>query len=216
MLSKLRFLCFATLIIIQNGYSTNLDSLKSEVHSDKADTLKVLDFKALWRAYINEDLDSALYYAHEGAQLAKNINYPRGIADLTVYEAFVHAQKGNSDIAFSILKSELANIQTNYDFKSGEIFILQWIANLYRDLNQVDSTSQYLTELIEKSNKVHFKSQIGSHLSAAQFYQQQKYYNVALYHYQIVDSICRVNEVNNNSCTACKPIQVSSSQRLMI
>ncbi len=179
------------------------DSLLQVLSNQRADSFKVQTYKQLWRATISANLDTALVYADQGLELAQRISYPRGIADHSVYKAYVQDKKGESPEAIATLKAALYQLENAFDFYNGEVFVIEWLANIYRDSNEVDSARVYYTKLAERAIGNNVNHQIAAHQGLGSFYQAENLYKPALYHFQIADSICRVRAVDNNICTSC-------------
>ncbi len=194
-------ICINTLSV--TAQSSRIDSLIIELGLSKNDTTRAIICKNLWHSYINTDLDSAMHYAHLGLKLSEASNYPRGISDHTVYIAFIESRKGNHKRALNRLKKSLYKVKNEYDFVSGELFMSNWIANIYRESGQLDSAAHYLNLMLQESRGRHFLNAIEVNASLGQLYQQQHFYRSALLHYQRADSICQMNDVDNNSCTLC-------------
>ncbi len=75
----LTFIC-VMILSISSAQQTSIDSLKQELATAREDSVKVLLFKELSSAYAFSKPDSAFYYASEGLQLARKINYANGEA----------------------------------------------------------------------------------------------------------------------------------------
>ena len=199
------FFCLAIMVAVQSSVAQDIQYYKDQLASpDITDSMKIDAYKKLWRHYINSELDSANYYADEGLMLAERMQFPRGIADLSVYVAFGLMNKGFTDEALGLLKDKLTYLQTHHHFINGELYIIEWIANIHKENNQLDSATQYYQTMLDRSPGTHYHNLIGVHSGLGQLYQQQQYFKSAMYHFQLADSICQVHEVDNNVCTGCR------------
>ncbi|WP_303318134.1 tetratricopeptide repeat-containing sensor histidine kinase [Flavivirga abyssicola] len=84
------------LLSISIGYSqTNeVDSLALELAYQNQDTLKVeTSIKLIKSLYDINDYDRALKYIIESEKLSNNLNYSKGIAEITYYKALIYAAK---------------------------------------------------------------------------------------------------------------------------
>ena len=196
-------LIIAALPVFVSGQSSLIDSLKSELQQNKKDTLKIKDYAALWRNYMSLDLDSAYHYAITGLEVSEKIQAPNGIADFTVYAAFVKSQNGEKDEALSMMTEKLKLLEEEYDYLQGELFLIQWIAETYREHNQTDSALFYFEKMYANTKGVRPEFEVGANVGMAQVYQQERYYRLALQYYQVADSLCQVNNINTNTCTTC-------------
>ena len=197
-----------SLSILLLGYpiwSQNIQTYIDQIQAQTTlDSIKIDAYKQLWRHYINADLDSANHYAAEGLKFAEHIEYPRGIADLSVYFAFGIMNKGNLDAALRILKEKLNYLQSEHTFLNGELYLTEWIGNFFRENNQLDSATHYYQIMLERAQGTHYHNLIGVHSGLGQLYQQQQFYESAIYHFQMADSICKTHQVDNNVCTGCR------------
>ncbi|MDO5977979.1 tetratricopeptide repeat-containing sensor histidine kinase [Flavivirga spongiicola] len=88
-----------TLIIFLStliGYSqtNDVDSLAIELAFQSQDTLKIqTSLKLIKSLYDINDYDKALKYIIESEKLSNNINYNKGIAEITYYKALIYAKK---------------------------------------------------------------------------------------------------------------------------
>ncbi|TGV02089.1 tetratricopeptide repeat-containing sensor histidine kinase [Flavivirga rizhaonensis] len=84
------------LLSISIGYSqTNeVDSLALELAYQNQDTLKIdTSIKLIKSLYDINDYDRALKYIIESEKLSNNLNYRKGIAEITYYKALIYAAK---------------------------------------------------------------------------------------------------------------------------
>lgn len=73
-----------------------IDSLSLQLAYESQDTLKVkTSLKLIKSLYNLNDLDRALKYIIESEKLSTNLNYTRGIAEITYYKALIYAEKGD-------------------------------------------------------------------------------------------------------------------------
>ncbi|MDD7886469.1 tetratricopeptide repeat-containing sensor histidine kinase [Flavivirga sp. 57AJ16] len=90
-----------TLIIFLStsiGYSQthDVDSLAIELAFQSEDTLKIqTSLKLIKSLYDIKDYDKALKYIIESEKLSNNINYNKGIAEVTYYKSLIYAKKGD-------------------------------------------------------------------------------------------------------------------------
>ncbi|MFY0713927.1 tetratricopeptide repeat-containing sensor histidine kinase [Seonamhaeicola sp. NFXS20] len=74
--------------------TNDIDSLSIELAYQTQDSLKVdTSLKLIKALYKNEDYDRALKYIVQSEKLSSNINYNKGIAEITFYKALIYAKK---------------------------------------------------------------------------------------------------------------------------
>ena len=90
-----------TLIIVLSvffGFSQTkeLDSLSIQLAFETQDSLKVkTSLKLIKSLYELKDYDRAMKYIVESEKLSSNIDYTKGIAEITFYKALIYAEKGD-------------------------------------------------------------------------------------------------------------------------
>ncbi len=117
------FIVFLSMLI---GYSqtNDVDSLALELAYQNQDTLKIeTSIKLIKSLYDINDYDRALKYIIESEKLSNNLNYNKGIAEITYYKSLIYAVKGDyinsvsgyekSKTLFSQLKDTLGIAKVN-------------------------------------------------------------------------------------------------------
>ena len=90
------------------------DSLTIQLAFQKSDTSKVeTSIQLIKSLYNSKEFNKALKFISESEKLANNLNYSKGIAEITYYKALIYAQK-----------NDYINAIDNYT-KSKELFLLQ-------------------------------------------------------------------------------------------
>src|SRR5689334_60320 len=98
--------------------NTETDSLKRALDTSRINTSRVHILESLSYAYLSAYPDSALQYANTGLQVAKEIDYPRGIAMCTNALSNIYCQTGDYPRALELYlqalqMKERAKDQTN-------------------------------------------------------------------------------------------------------
>ncbi|GAA3616201.1 tetratricopeptide repeat-containing sensor histidine kinase [Flavivirga amylovorans] len=83
-------------ISISHSQTNEVDSLALELAYQTKDTLKIdTSIKLIKSLYDINDYDRALKYIIESEKLSNNVNYRKGIAEITYYKALIYAAKGD-------------------------------------------------------------------------------------------------------------------------
>ena len=174
---------------ISIGFSqTNeIDSLALELAFQEQDSLKVeTSLKLIKALYDTNDYERALEYILKSEKLSNNLNYKKGIAEITYYKSLIYAQKDDyinavsgynkSKALFEILKDTLSVAKVNNsiglieikrgNYEKGLQFSLAAIKelekrNLVKDLNLAYSNlakAYYSINLQEKAIDFYLKA----------------------------------------------------------
>ncbi len=111
-----KLITIITFLSVFTGFSQTMeqDSLTIQLAFQKADTSKVKTSLRLVKVLYNQgDYNKALQYIGQSEKLSTDLNYERGIAEITYYKALIYAKK-----------NDYINAIANYA-KSKELFLAQ-------------------------------------------------------------------------------------------
>ena len=177
-----------------------IDSIKNVISTTDNDSLKCDGYIKLFHQFIQFDPDSAQALAQTGLQLATTINYSKGIADLTVFDAFVDYYKSDFELSRKKMFEGLAIMQEKFQNLSGENNLRLWIANSYREEGKFDSAKLYLQQIIDHPAGKNPLEKASAYQSLANVYQLADDPEGAIFYYQKADSICEASPKTNNHC----------------
>jgi two-component system sensor histidine kinase/response regulator len=157
--------------------TNEIDSLSIELAFQNSDSLKVeTSLKLIEKLYNINDYDRALKYIIESEKLSSNLNYTKGIAEITYYKALIYAQKEDyinaingydkSKILFQNLKDTLSVAKVNNSIGLIEIKRGNYSKGL-----------QFSLAAIEELEKRHLKKELNTAYSNL----AKAYYNIKAY-----------------------------------
>lgn len=174
------------------------DSLKNIIASAAGDSVKIEAYNDLFPIWINKDLDSSRYYTAKGYDLAKKAGISKGIADLSVYTAYVDIRRRHFERAHQILDQAYSLLKKDGDYKPGEFHVLNWKAVAYREEGKTDSAKYTLKEIIEASASEFPQNTISAWFTLGDIASLERNFYEAINYFQQVDSLCvRFNKTEN-------------------
>jgi two-component system NtrC family sensor kinase len=116
----------------------NKDSLKHELGSAKIDTVKVMLFSELSKAYVFYKPDSAFYYAEEGLEMAREINHQNGEATNMFWLAVYFRLTGSPATAMQLATKALSIFEARHNTKEAILCnqMIAWTAMDNQDYNR--------------------------------------------------------------------------------
>ncbi len=164
--------CFATHYI---------DSLISIVNSyGKSDTTEVKLFIRIASCYRNRDLDSTVYYANKGLQLAEQLNFDKGKANCKHDLGLVYLRRNKDDSALEYYREAL-RIYEKINDKTSECQVLRAIGDIYCRQSKTDSAIKYNNKSAEISKETNNYMSLGlSYIDIAGIYSDQNNYIEAI------------------------------------
>ena len=114
-----KLITLGALLTLFLGFSQteDIDSLSIQLAFQNPDSLKAdTSLKLIRSLYENEDYARALKYLVESEKLSNNLNYTKGLADVSYYKALVYAKKDdyiNSISSYSKAKTLYEQLQDN-------------------------------------------------------------------------------------------------------
>src|SRR5947209_5462750 len=108
MKQTITILLFQLTVLIAASQQATIDSLKSELHTAKADTAQVFLLAALSNQYLYSHPDSALLIAQQGYNLAQQLSFSKGEALCLNRIANPNISMGNSSKALEQLQKAKA------------------------------------------------------------------------------------------------------------
>ncbi|MEG3659325.1 response regulator [Arenibacter palladensis] len=182
------FLCLHTVCSAQSP--NKIDSLKRIISTNINDSLKIRAYTNMFPVWISNDLDSSRYYSTKGYSLAKQTKNSKGIADLSVYTAYVDIRRGSYAQAHQILDEALELLNKLNNYKPGQFHVLNWKAYAYRHESKLDSAKIMLTEIIDASASSYPQNTISAYFTLGQIANSEHKFHEAISYYQNADSLC--------------------------
>jgi two-component system NtrC family sensor kinase len=144
--------CSFSLATSQNMTMLDIDSLKHALVVASNDTTRVLLMANLTEGYRGSKPDSAIYFAQQALQLAKQIRFVRGEILALLGTSVVMRELGNLPMALDIAQ-RAQKIAEGQNYTREEAFAFVRIANVYSSLNNIDKALTYLKMAAEKLNR---------------------------------------------------------------
>ncbi len=169
--------------ITTSAQQSKIDSLKQVISVAKQDTNSVIALEVLTRKYQKINIDSALLYANQGLELAKNLSYSRGIAvnscRIGVIFSNLKSYKESNKFLDESLKEYL-----KLNNKQTVGHIINNIGDNFFYLKENNLAVKYLEEILlvaEESNNIVIAAYSYKNIGMA--YQRMYNYNKAIYYY---------------------------------
>jgi two-component system, NarL family, sensor kinase len=174
------------LILFQSARSQQkiLDSLKTQAHMHRDDTLGVLAFADLCYEYRLINQDSALLFGKAGVALGKRIGYKTGLAQVSSDVAFVYFDKGDFQSAIRHWNEALA-LRRELDDKPRVASLQMKLGGAYFRIGDYETSLKYQLEALRSYEELKMPQGVGQALNnAAAVYEHQNLLDDALATYQ--------------------------------
>jgi two-component system NarL family sensor kinase len=112
-------------VLAQGQWEKRRDSLLNSLHQSKEDTNRVLTMIRLGAGYLDNQPDSALYYAKAFGELSEKLHYAAGIANSQSMQAMILSEENKQDEAIAL---NLVAIETARKAKLTKV-----LANVYNN-----------------------------------------------------------------------------------
>ncbi|MEO8150106.1 MAG: adenylate/guanylate cyclase domain-containing protein [Bacteroidia bacterium] len=156
----------------------NLDSLSEQLKHATDDTMRV---KILYQLSENSPTDSGnLFYAEQVLELAKKINYQKGIADALNNIGYVYSNRGDNSEALQLHEQSL-KIGEEIGDKEGVAITLNNIAYIYQMIGDIKKSLTYNERSLKIREEINDKKGIAYSLNnIANIFSDQGDYDKAL------------------------------------
>lgn len=164
------------------GQIKAVDSLRRELALVKHDTSKVNIILKISQEYVNaQDNDSVKFYCEQGALLAENINYPKGIANAKLILAHVHKLAGEYEIMFSLM-DEAITIFQSVGHQAGIVNVLNNKAKALRLIGQFDEALKTLREALAINRDLPSEEYASLYITMGNVHRTIRNYDSALFY----------------------------------
>jgi tetratricopeptide (TPR) repeat protein len=184
---KIVFYSITFLLAIQCfGQRKKADSLAAILKSQKADTNKVHTLGHFSDLLRNTNPDTALILTKQEYQLAKQLNFARGLARCNTQFGLLYENLGDLSLAITYYKRSLSIWDSLYPntVLTNKIISLNNIANALYSLGDYKKGLQMFFEVIEQSEKMNDKAKIaGAYCNIGNIYKDQADYPTSLNYY---------------------------------
>jgi tetratricopeptide (TPR) repeat protein len=137
----LLWLSFSTLFL--NAQDRHrIDSLRNVLITQQEDTFKVFSLADLAFEFIYIKPDSAAIFGEQALQLAKRLNYKRGVIQANTMITGINFVKGNYYRGIQVITE---NLRMGEEMKDQYVinFSLQYLTNLYKDMGDYNTALQF-------------------------------------------------------------------------
>ena len=156
------------------------DSLLNVIKTSSVDTTKVNAFNSLFLEYEFEDIDKAGEYLTQGFELAKKINFQKGLAKSYMFKGYFDEDKSNFSSALKN-NQEALSIFTKLGDKQGIAGINNSLGSNYQSLGKYPEALKYyfstLKIYLETGNK---RGEASTYSNIGTIYLNQSNYSEAL------------------------------------
>jgi len=166
----------------------HLDSLLKQLHFVHEDSTRSLLFASLTDAYCDFKLDSAYYFGREGLQLARNIDYPRGVAWNTFWLAVYFRYKGSPERAARLAIEAEPIFEKLHDYH-GLFMCTQmkgWAAQDHNDYVHAHDFTRIAARIAER---YHVEDLRMAYSTLAEIFVKQRMLDSAMFYAQRADSM---------------------------
>ncbi len=141
--------------------STQIDSLKGLINTQKDDTLKVLNLIALSSAYLNSDINKVFRYANEAKIVSEKINFKKGIGLATKSVGVAYSKQGNFSEAILQFQNSL-EIFKSIQFKTGVANMYSNIGAMYLNMGDDSKAIDFHLKSLRISEEINDQLRIGT------------------------------------------------------
>ncbi|MEO7394136.1 MAG: hypothetical protein ABIU11_04290, partial [Chitinophagaceae bacterium] len=181
-------LLFVLEVYIISAQQFQADSLREQLKIAREDTTKVLLFNELSFLYVFSKPDSAFYYASEGLQMARKINYIGGESRILFILATYYRIKGYSSLGMQFANEALA-LNKTFNNAEGVIMGMNMLGWLAMDQNDYRRSLEYAFKAVGLSEK-HRNYRIEySYSMIAECYEHLNKFDSALIYAQKAESV---------------------------
>jgi AraC-like DNA-binding protein len=161
----MRYVLLLLLLVISQlaiGQSKTLDSLQTFLKTySKNDTVKVNALNALSNQYLWVDYYASIKHADEALELARQLNYSKGIATANNLKGFCYWAFGDNDLAIEAAMEASSLIEREGSLNQlAESFLI--LSRAYRDLNEDAKSAIY----IDQAERIALKTKNWEQLSS--------------------------------------------------
>ncbi|MCX2678614.1 response regulator [Galbibacter sp. EGI 63066] len=179
-------------IICMAQTSRKLDSIKDIIATTTNDSIRIEAYNDLFPYWIHKNLDSSQFYTEKGYEQAKKSGIPKGIADLSVFTAYVDMRRENYKQAHQILDEAYRLLKKNGSYKPGEFHVLNWKSSIYFEEGKTDSAKYVLKEIVEASASEFPQNTLLAYFRMGDIASSERNFHEAISYYLKVDSLCVV------------------------
>jgi tetratricopeptide (TPR) repeat protein len=176
--------------------ATNVDSLLIVLSKSKEDTNKVYTLNALSKQLVDENKkDSSLVIAEQALELAKKIQFTKGIAK--TYHTFsnIHWNLGDENLAAEYLKKVLQH-EIDHSNERGQEAALNMLGILERLRGNFSASLEYLFRSLRINEKLNYEEHIlVNYNNIGATYEKYKDHKKAIFYYR---KALKIHEKNNN------------------
>ncbi|MBC9794745.1 response regulator [Sinomicrobium weinanense] len=170
--------------------SHKLDSIKNIIATTENDSIRIEAYNDFFPYWIHKNLDSSRFYTEKGYEHAKKTGIPKGIADLSVFTAYVDIRRENYKQAHQILDEAYKLLKKDGSYKPGEFHVLNWKSSIYFEEGKTDSAKHVLKEIVEASASEFPQNTLLAYSRMGDIAASERNFHEAIGYYLKVDSLC--------------------------
>ncbi|WP_040248955.1 tetratricopeptide repeat-containing sensor histidine kinase [Psychroserpens mesophilus] len=161
LVSLICFICLTTTIESQNRA---IDSLENAliIHKEK-DTTRVNNLDHLSFLYYRKDIDKAKEYIERADELAKELNYAKGIGNATYMRAVVEMVQSNFDLSIEYFE-EAAKIYEENNLIKSMTGCYNGLGIIYSHLSDYEQSTMYYEKALQLEEEVGVKRNIPNYI----------------------------------------------------